>query len=135
MTITLDALRMDLGHLADHEVVVFGSYATGASTPRSDVDVAILTRCRERSVNEETWWRLLGTAPDAYDLRVFELLPIHIQVEIARHHIVVFGDAREIANYFHPVHRRWGDVRHRYHKPLPTRERLSRLAGAASRRT
>lgn len=67
-----------------------------------------------------------GKAPDRYDLRVFELLPIHVQAEVVQRHSVVFGDPREIGEYFYPIRRRWNDVRHRYEVPLPVRERLSR---------
>lgn len=123
---SLSGVRRDLERLSGWDVVAYGSWAAGAWTPRSDVDVAVLTRSPARRTNEEIWWALLGTAPDRYDIRVFELLPIHVQAEIARQHVVVFGDPRVIGEYLHPVHRRWADVRHRYESPLPIRERLAR---------
>lgn len=126
----LDEIRRDLRDLPPGEIVVFGSWCADAWTPRSDVDVAIITRERDRRKNARIWWELLGRAPDRYDLRVFELLPLHVQADIAAHHTVVTGDPGDIGEYFHPIHRRWGDVRHRYEPPLPARERLARLRSA-----
>lgn len=125
----IEDLRRDLAAFSGREVLIFGSWCAGERTPRSDIDVALLTRSRDRAANEALWWGNLGKAPDRYDLRVFELLPIHVQADIARRHVVLFGDPAEIGEYLHQYRRRWLDVRHRYEEPLPIPERWARLRG------
>ncbi len=107
----MEEIRDQLEALADHEVVLYGSSLDASTfTPRSDIDVAVITRQRDRGVNRRAWRELLGSAPDRYDLRVFELLPLDVQHNIAVDHEVVFGDPVEISYYFYPIHRLWDDV-------------------------
>jgi uncharacterized protein len=123
----LAAMRQDLDTLKNREVIVFGSQAAGEATVRSDIDVAVLARTRDRKAAARVWDEVLGRAPDRYDIRVFELLPLEIQADIARSHVVAFGDPVEISAYFYPVLKQWQDTKHRYERPLPPRERLARL--------
>ncbi len=131
---TLDQVRRHLSSLKEHEVVLFGSWCGGVFTPRSDIDVAVLSRKRDREENKQFWLSLLGKVPDRYDVRVFELMPLKIQADIVHNHVVVFGDPVEISAYFYPVRRRWNDVapRFRENQPLPVRERVRRLRRANS---
>lgn len=108
---SLAEIRDELEPLSDHEVLLYGSALDETTfTPRSDVDVAVLTRERDEEVNRATWRSLLGQAPDRYDVRVFELLPLDVQHDIAEHHAVVFGDHVEISYYLYRIHRLWDDV-------------------------
>jgi hypothetical protein len=59
---------------------------------------------------------VVGQAPDRYDIRVFELLPLPIQIDIADRHEVVFGDLANVSYYFYGFRRRWKDQAHRYHQ-------------------
>lgn len=102
-------VRRDLQPLAGREVVLHGSVVSGLATPRSDVDVAIVTRDPDAARNRAEWLRLLGSVPDRYDLRIHELLPLPIQVRIAQGHWVVFGDPVELSYYFYRYRRRWKD--------------------------
>jgi uncharacterized protein len=109
----LRTYQADLAHLASFEVVLYGSVLTDRFTARSDIDVAIVTRDPDRERNKTVWLRHLGSAPDRYDLRIFELLPLPVQHDIVEHHEVLFGDRLELSEYFYGVRRRWKDVRHR----------------------
>lgn len=111
---SLEEVRRELHGLADREVVLHGSVVTGRSTPRSDVDVAVVTRDADAGRNRALWMRLLGSAPDRYDVRVYELLPLPIQVKVAERHRVVFGDPVELSYYFYRYRRRWKDQARRY---------------------
>jgi predicted nucleotidyltransferase len=110
----MDRIRADLRNLRDHEVVLHGSVLAGTATPRSDVDVAVLGGTFDARANESLWWRLLGAAPDRYDVRVFELLPLPVQVRIAEAYAVVFGDPVAISYAFYGVRRRWKDQARRH---------------------
>lgn len=81
--------------------------------PTSDIDVAVLTYCKDKVKNMEVQWDLLGIAPLIYDIRVFELLPIYIQISIIHNYKVIFGDILEISEYFYKFRKKWDDCKHR----------------------
>jgi len=70
---------------------------------------------------------VLGLLPLKYDIRVFELLPIHIQIAIIKNHLVIHGDPLEISEYFYQYRKKWEDCKHRIlsNQFKSFRERLS----------
>ena len=109
----LKKLRIDLQPLSNYEVVVFGSQVTGGTRPNSDVDVAIITREKNKEKNIQLYNQILGKVPSKYDIKIFELLPIHIQMSIINDHIVIFGDKIELSEYFYFYRKIWNDCKHR----------------------
>ncbi len=93
------------------EVVLFGSLVEGGVRPRSDIDVAILSRKTEKKENIEIQKDILGEYPLKFDLRVFELLPIYIQISIIENYKVIFGDPLEISEYFYYFRKKWDDCK------------------------
>jgi predicted nucleotidyltransferase len=90
---TMDKLKEILAPLKEKfEVVLFGSLVEGGIRPRSDIDVAILSRKIEKKENIEIQKDILGEYPLKFDLRVFELLPIYIQISIIENYKVIFGN-------------------------------------------
>lgn len=128
----LDAIRDALAPLMEFDVVVFGSALTDRFHARSDVDVAVITRRADHAENRALWQGLLGSVPDRFDLRVFELLPLPIQVDIANHHEVVFGDPVDLSYYFYAFRRRWKDQapRHRANRFRSAGEKRAALRRA-----
>ncbi|WP_290723456.1 nucleotidyltransferase domain-containing protein [Archaeoglobus sp.] len=49
----LEKVREDLRAISDFEAVIFGSYVTGEFREGSDIDVAVITRIRDRKKNVE----------------------------------------------------------------------------------
>ena len=96
-----------------YEVVLYGSQIKGGTRPSSDIDVAVITRNSNQAANIEIQNEILGTAPLKYDLRVFELLPIYIQISIISNYKVIFGDPLEISEYFYSFRKIWEDCKHR----------------------
>ena len=111
---SLDEIRSDLSPLKQYWVVLYGSCVRGDSTPRSDIDVAVITQIKDRKENLKIFFEILGKVKPIYDIRVFELLPIHIKMEVIENYIVVFGDTLEISEYFYFYRKIWNDVKHRY---------------------
>ena len=111
---SLEEARMNLGELRGREVVMHGSALSDLFTPRSDVDVAVVARDADASRNRALWRGIVGSAPDRYDIRVYELLPLPVRVAIARRHEVVFGDRVELSSYFYRDRRTWKDQEPRY---------------------
>ena len=107
-------IKEDLHELSVYEVILFGSVAKDENNCRSDIDIAIISRCGERKKNIKIWEKLLGTMPPEYDIKVFELLPLEIQHSIITSYKVVFGNALEISEYLYQYRKRWQEMRFRY---------------------
>jgi predicted nucleotidyltransferase len=47
-------------------------------------------------------------------MKIFELLPLYIQIEIISNSIVVSGDELELSEYFYKFRKKWKDMKFRY---------------------
>lgn len=110
----LQEIRSDLHLLMDYEVVVFGSYASKKAYSRSDIDIAVLTKKRDRTRCIEIWTEMLGKVPEGYDLKIFELLPLQIKASLMQNYIVVFGDRLDISEYMYDFRKLWNDSKQRF---------------------
>ncbi len=81
---SIDEIKTDLSILNKYEVVVFGSYAGERADKRSDIDIAVITRENDRNKCLDIWKEISGTAPDIYDIKIFELLPLHIKASVIK---------------------------------------------------
>ena len=95
------------------EVVLYGSFIDGSMRPNSDIDVAVLTRSKDKEKNKKIQMNLFGIASLKYDVRVFELLPIYLQISIIKNYEVIFGDILEISEYFRQFRKKWDDCKER----------------------
>jgi predicted nucleotidyltransferase len=96
-----------------YEIVLYGSQVEGGSRPDSDIDVAVISRENKIETNIKIQEELLGLFPSNFDVRVFELLPIYIQISIIENFIVLFGDILEISEYFYSFRKKWDDCKYR----------------------
>ncbi len=110
----LQQLKKDLNNFNGFEVIVFGSYAAETTTPRSDIDVAIITRCPDREENKKIWLTTLGKAPEKYEVKIFELLPLPVQISIIRNYKIVYGNSSILSEYFYYYRKLWNDIEARY---------------------
>ena len=113
---SIKKIKNKLKALDNYEVVVFGSLISGKHTKRSDIDIAVITRLKSRGKNKEIWYNLLNKVLSGYDLKVFELLPLPMQISISDNHKVIFGDSLEISEYFYHFRKLWRDVEKRYNE-------------------
>ncbi len=113
----LDKIRKDLSFLYGREVVLFGSYVTGDFGPRSDIDVAIITRLQDRREMMDIRMEVSGRAPEGYDIQVFEQLPLVIKGSIIENFEVLFGNPLDIGMYFYHIRKIWEDFRYRMEVP------------------
>lgn len=111
---SLPELQRQLQNLKNFSVVIYGSYASGNFTSRSDIDVAIVTMKSNPSENKKIWQGVLGKVPYTFDLKVFELLPLEIKASIIQNSIVVFGNPLEISEYFYHFRKLWEDLKPRF---------------------
>jgi len=110
---SLDEIKKELAPLRNYWVVIYGSYARDECNTRSDIDVAVITRIKDRQKNLRIWWNILGKVPGYYDVKIFELLPLYIKMEIFKEHIVIFGNPQDISEYMYSYYRIWKDMKHR----------------------
>jgi len=109
----LDDIRNDLENLSDMEVVIFGSTVKGGRRPNSDIDVAIISRSRSEEKNLQLFSDVIGKAPDIYDIKIFEMLPLKIKASLIDNYVTVFGNESDISYYFYQYRKLWDDCRHR----------------------
>ncbi len=110
---SIEDIKSDLSFAKDYEVIIFGSYACKTTDKRSDIDIAIITRQTDRQKCVEIWKGTLGRAPDVYDIKIFELLPLRIKASAMCKFDVVFGNRLDISEYFYGYRKLWNDVKHR----------------------
>lgn len=112
--LSLNEIKKDLKHLKKFEAVIFGSFASGYFTERSDIDVAVLTRKTDPEKNKKIWKNILKKGKQGYHLNIFELLPLNVKAEIMDNYIAVFGDRLEISEYFYHFRKLWNDSHKRF---------------------
>ncbi|MEW5896249.1 MAG: nucleotidyltransferase domain-containing protein [Nanoarchaeota archaeon] len=113
---SLREIKKDLENFREYEVVVYGSYAKRELTSRSDIDIAVITRKKRPEENTKIWRQMLGKAPQEYDVKMFELLPLEIKISLIGNYKVIYGDALEISEYFYHFRKLWKDVSKRYYE-------------------
>lgn len=111
---SLKKIKKDLEKLKKYETIIYGSYASNNLTPRSDIDIGIITREKDEKKNRKIWHNILGQAPEKYDIRVFELMPLNIKISIINNFKVVWGDRKEISEYFYHFRKLWKETKFRY---------------------
>ena len=124
----INELRKLLAPFQDKfEVVLYGSYVEGGVRPNSDIDIAIISREKDVKQNLKLQKEILGKVSSKFDIRVFELFPIYIQISIINNYQVIFGNALEISEYFYFFHKKWDDCKCRIlsNQFSSYRERLS----------
>lgn len=89
-----DAVEVILQDKLGNEVkaiLLFGSFADGTFTPRSDIDICVVFR-RDISLKEATQFRIRvsGQLPEKVDIQVFDVLPRKVRREIVRNHKVLY---------------------------------------------
>ncbi|MEI8002831.1 MAG: nucleotidyltransferase domain-containing protein, partial [Methanothrix sp.] len=94
-------------------VLLYGSRARGEAGQRSDIDLCIVAP--EAADKAALWREFISRLRDnRYDVRIFELLPLHIKMAAIGGGLVVYSrDDLELYEYFHPFRREWEDQKHR----------------------
>jgi len=88
-------------------ILLFGSYAEGEPTKRSDIDVCMVKP--SEGILDAIYDKLGGK----YDIKVFENLPLYVKMEVIRHHEVIHGDELDLSEYFYFFRKLWQDMGHR----------------------
>ncbi len=92
-------------------ILLYGSQVTGDATPRSDIDICIVTLTSEpRQLSRmlrEIWQRVPVTLLK-YDVRMFHELPLFIQKDVIETgQVVCTRDEPALYEYLYPFRKRW----------------------------
>ncbi len=94
-------------------VLLYGSYAKGEETIRSDIDVCVvapsLKTPKEFSRLLLKIWGKINA--NKYDVRIFEELPLYIKIDIINNNRVIFSKkgVPELSYYFYHYRKIWND--------------------------
>jgi len=107
----LEDIRCDLEDISGLWVVVFGSYVKQRSI--RDIDIAVITKIKDRDENMRIWYDLIGRFPPIYDIKIFELMPLKIKASIMNDYKVIYGNIADISEYFYFYRKLWNDNKRR----------------------
>ncbi len=112
-----EKVREDLRFLFENRsvlgVLLYGSVVAGESTERSDIDICVVAPAAGDKVAFSRWI-LSNVKDERYDVRVFELMPLYLKMEVVEHGEVVHArDIYELYEYFYTFRRSWDDQRQR----------------------
>ena len=108
-------IKKNLDFCCNYWTVLYGSFVKGNFIlNRSDVDVAIITQVKDKESNSKFWLSLLEKITPNYDIKIFELLPLFLKIEIIESYYVLFGDPLEISEYFYKYRSIWKEMVGRY---------------------
>lgn len=94
-------------------VLLYGSYSRGEAEQGSDIDLCIVS---PQEADRAALWRdfVFLLRNSSYDVRIFELLPLHIKMAVIEEGVVLHSrDQLELYEYFCPFRREWKDQKHR----------------------
>ena len=110
----LNNVKEDLKKIDNFWVVIYGSSLSEYYIPlKSDIDIAIITQIKEKKENINIWKDIMGEFAEKYDIKIFELLPLFIKIEVIENYRVIFGNPLEISEYFYHYRSIWKDMVHR----------------------
>jgi hypothetical protein len=96
-------------------ILLYGSYVKDENHSRSDIDICIVApqyQQREELLNEV--YRKIDVYTKKYDVRIFEQLPLYLQIAIIKNHEIIYTkDIYELHEYFYFFRKLWNDQKHR----------------------
>ncbi|MBU3966877.1 MAG: nucleotidyltransferase domain-containing protein, partial [Euryarchaeota archaeon] len=98
-------------------VLLYGSVVKGEETPRSDIDICLVApTCKDQAGLLREVHRNLDVFSKKYDVRIFEELPLYIQIQIIENHEIIYTkDVYEMFEYFYHFRKLWEDQASRQH--------------------
>jgi len=113
--VEIESLKKDFSFLFGSDdilaILLYGSAAAGDETPRSDIDISVVLPSRKymKDILNEIY-RKLDVFTKKYDVRIFEELPLYIQINIIESNKIIYSkDIYELYEYFYFVRKLWED--------------------------
>ncbi len=109
----VESIKKDFSFLFERKdvlaILLYGSAAKGDETPRSDIDICIVAPdCQDRYNLLTEVFRKLDVFSKKYDIRIFEELPLYIQIQIIQKNEIIYAkDIYELYEYFYNFRKLW----------------------------
>ncbi len=94
-------------------ILIFGSASKGIVGEKSDIDICIVAPNKNPKELLKEIFQRVDVSGKKYDVYVFEELPLYLKMEVIKTHTIVFGDPRELGEYFYLFRKLWEDQKHR----------------------
>lgn len=108
----LEQIKRDFSEFKDKvlAILLYGSQINGKSTPRSDIDICIVTGNKERAKKFYQETLPIQSKNPKYDIHIFELLPLYLKNEIINNHKIIFAKSLgDLSFYFYFFRKIWQD--------------------------
>ena len=94
-------------------VLLYGSMVTAECNERSDIDLCVVAPMARDNIAFSR--EILSQVRDKrYDVRLFELMPLYLKMEVIEHGKVVYArDVYELYEYFYSFRKLWEDQKRR----------------------
>jgi len=91
-------------------IILFGSYAKGEQTSKSDIDVCVVCGDKKEKI-EEVWDEILESGiTEKYDVKIFELLPLKMKISVIKEGKILYAKNKiELSYYFRLFRKLWED--------------------------
>jgi predicted nucleotidyltransferase len=99
-------------------IFLFGSYAEGKEDNRSDIDICLVAgpEIDPKKLQYKAWSTVSSSA---YDIRIFELLPLYLQIRIMATGLLIDShNPMDLSEYLYSYWKKWDDERW-YQTPIP----------------
>ncbi len=109
----VESIKKDFSFLFERKdvlaILLYGSAAKGDETPRSDIDICIVApNCPDRYHLLTEVFRKLDVSSKKYDVKIFEELPLYIQIQIVLTNEIIYAkDIYELYEYFYNIRKLW----------------------------
>ncbi len=89
-------------------ILLYGSCAMNTANERSDIDICLIKPRTTGILN-----RIFQKVGGRYDIKIFEDLPLYVQIEVIKNYRVIYGDEPSISYYFYHFRKNWEDMSYR----------------------
>ncbi len=91
-------------------ILVYGSYTSGKSTQRSDIDICVVAGNTKTAKEMYRETLSIQAKNPKYDIHIFELLPLYLKHEIITNYKIIFAqNPSELSYYFYLYRKLWKD--------------------------
>jgi len=91
-------------------LILYGSYVQGTATPRSDIDICIVAKSKEKAKELYRKTLEISAKKPNYDIHFFELMPLHARMEVIETGKIIFAkNISELNYYFYFYRKLWQD--------------------------
>lgn len=95
-------------------ILLFGSYAVGDQTNRSDIDICVVAPNEDPVKFLSYILQNINVSKKKYDIRLFQELPLYIKIRIIHNGILIYSpDKYDLYEYFYFYRKLWNDQKHR----------------------